>query len=104
MTSPLIDVIAEAIRDELPLVPTTEVAVQAVLKALDQAGYVVVPKEPTPEMIEAGSNTPQMKIVNAMLSSQQVRTGVYFKWLGKTTETCALAESYRAMLSASKEG
>jgi hypothetical protein len=38
-----------------------------IMNALDSAGYTIVPKEPSPEMIDAAMDTVGMKAVNSML-------------------------------------
>lgn len=67
---------------------------------LAPTGWKLVPIEPTPEMIKAGGEGPQMKAINGVLSFQQARSGYSIDALGKTPETSAIAEVYRAMLAA----
>jgi hypothetical protein len=76
---------------------------QAALSALDAAGYAVVPKEPTEEMLEAGS-----RAINALQGSKEDDHPLHhpaqnswdepsMKWWQQWNETAE--EAYRSMLS-----
>jgi len=62
---------------------------RAALERLNALGLCVVPKEPTPEMVEAGGD----KICNEMVCNQDCETGCSAKhWV--------TAHAYRAMIAA----
>lgn len=70
---------AERERDELR--HDVERHIAAILAALDAAGFVVVPREPTEEMIENG-------------------LGAMMEWDARTGDDQGIAEVYRAMIAA----
>lgn len=96
MTPSLTDVIAEAIFNVLfdesmsAKTDTAELATKAALKAINQAGYVCVPKEPSPEMILA-ANAVKGDAIGEMPDYQSFHMAMF-------------RAQYCAMLSASKEG
>ena len=66
-------------------------------------GTVMLPREPTEAMCKAGGACPQMKVINGILATSQIRAGQSrIDGLGATWDTSAIAEVYRAMLEASK--
>ena len=68
------------------------------------SGWVMVPREPTSEMIDAGAATPKMLIVKSYVSTAQLRGGFVEEQLAGPKSDCAIAQCYRAMLAAAGEG
>lgn len=95
----LIEVMARAISGA-PFPSTKSLAkARAALAAVREAGYTVVPVEPTPSQTEAGIRCPQIQAIDDVLSFHQAR-GYKIDALGNSWDTCALAEAYRAMIAA----
>src|SRR3990167_1963385 len=68
---------------------------KAILKALDDAGFVIAPKEPTEAMIKAGAGTEGARWIDSCISMAVVRS---IKRPPKTFDKSPLAEAYRAMV------
>ncbi len=73
---------------------------QEKLVEMSAEGMALVPREPTTEMLFAGQHTKQMGIVNMAIYAIEARGFPALEGLGKTGETSALAEAYRAMIAA----
>ena len=81
MTASTKEVIAAAIKSRPAWNTSYSADAAAILAALDAAGFVVVPREPTEEMIENG-------------------LGAMMEWDARTGDDQGIAEVYRAMIAA----
>lgn len=84
------DVIVSALHRTVPLSTTHEEAAQVLIAALEQAGYCIVPMEPTPQMAVAGVTS-----MSASMSVNEPQVAVIY---GKPGDV------YRAMISARPRG
>src|SRR3990167_2517833 len=83
------------IEDHIGLVRTAKQEADRLLTALESAGFAIVPVEPTKRMIETGNN----KVSEATWIDGYESSGHYVE----IDPTCA-RDTYRAMLSAAKDG
>jgi hypothetical protein len=83
---------------ENPLVPyevLARAAIEAHKKALENAGFVIVPREPTEAMMKAAENHPVTKKVNAMVTLAFIH-GMKSDW---PEEDPPLKSWYRTMIA-----
>lgn len=89
---------------ERQLIPALLNARALLAKAAPSEGLpgegVVVPREPTAEMIKAGGETPKMKIINGYCTTAQLRGNFVEERLAGPLSDCAIAQCYKAMLAA----
>lgn len=77
------------------------VELRAALKAAEQAGWKLVPVEPTEEMLKAASETKAMQAVDSCLAIAAIHgCGLHRP---DSSADAPLAHAYRAMIAASPE-
>jgi hypothetical protein len=88
-----------AISDVLSKAPAAEPLLAPSAEVRSVEGWVMVPVEPTPDMLIAGGGTPKMQVISGVVTTHQLRTGENLTELA-AGGTSAIYDTYKAILSA----